>query len=163
SDVCSSDLALETVEKQQETVSADLYRPTYHIAPPTGLLNDPNGWIQWKGTYHLFYQWMPFKTGHGAKFWNHVTSKNLIDWKQEEMALTPSDWFDKDGCYSGSSIEHEGKLKLFYTGNVKDNDERATYQCLAVSEDGIHFEKKGVLIELPEGFTTHFRDPKVWE
>jgi beta-fructofuranosidase len=34
---------------------------------------------------------------------------------------------------------------------------------LAVSEDGMTFEKKGVLIETPKGYTAHFRDPKVWK
>ncbi|MDX8044468.1 sucrose-6-phosphate hydrolase [Gracilibacillus sp. S3-1-1] len=155
--------ARDAVEKKKAIVSSDPYRPIYHIAAPTGLINDPNGWVQWNGVYHLFYQWMPFKTDHGAKFWGHVSSQNLVDWQEEEIALTPSDWFDKDGCYSGSAIEHNGQLKLFYTGNVKNDGVRETYQCLAVSNDGIHFEKKGVQIELPEGFTAHFRDPKVWE
>ncbi|SFL56112.1 beta-fructofuranosidase [Gracilibacillus orientalis] len=155
--------AQQEVEKHQETVTCDPYLPSYHIAPPVGLINDPNGWIQWNGTYHLFYQWMPFKTEHGAKFWGHLSSANLVDWKQEPIALTPSAWFDKDGCYSGSAISHDGQLKLFYTGNVKNNDIRETYQCLATSTDGIHFDKKGVQIELPDGFTAHFRDPKVWE
>ncbi|WP_163536094.1 sucrose-6-phosphate hydrolase [Gracilibacillus sp. YIM 98692] len=155
--------AQEAIQKHQALAESDPYRPAYHIAPPVGLINDPNGWIQWNGTYHLFYQWMPFKTGHGAKFWGHVTSQNLVDWKDEPIALTPSNWFDKDGCYSGSAIDHEGKLHLFYTGNVKENGEREAYQCLAVSEDGIHFTKEGVQIEVPEGYTAHFRDPKVWK
>src|SRR5690606_19108629 len=65
---------------------------------------------------------------------------------------------------SGSAIEYDNKLYLFYTGNVKtDNGGRETYQCLAVSEDGIHFDKKGPVIQLPEGYTSHFRDPKVWQ
>ena len=151
------------VQKHQETVESDYYRLGYHLMPPVGLLNDPNGFIQYKGTYHLFYQWNPFKTGHGAKFWGHYISKDLIHWTHEEIALAPSDWFDKNGCYSGSAVSADGKMKLFYTGNVKDEQgNRETYQCLAESEDGVHFTKKGVVVELPDGYTAHFRDPKVW-
>lgn len=156
--------AYEEVEKHQELVEQDPYRLHYHIMPPLGLLNDPNGWIQWKGTYHLFYQWMPFQTGHGAKFWGHYTSEDLVNWRHEEIALTPAEWFEKNGCYSGSAIEHNGELYAFYTGNVKDEEgNRETYQCLATSTDGIHFDKKGPVVHLPEGYTPHFRDPKVWE
>ncbi|MGD7043277.1 sucrose-6-phosphate hydrolase [Jeotgalibacillus proteolyticus] len=156
--------AYEEVEKHTERVQKDPYFPGFHLAPPTGLLNDPNGWIQWKGVYHLFFQWMPFKTGHGAKFWGHFSSENLTDWTLEPIALTPGDWYDKNGCYSGSAIIHEDKLKLFYTGNVKDeNGNRESYQCLAESKDGFSFSKKGVQVELPDEYTPHFRDPKVWK
>lgn len=142
----------------------DPYRMHYHLMPPVGLLNDPNGFIHYKGMYHLFYQWNPFATEHGAKFWGHYTSPDLVDWTAEPIALAPSEPYEKDGCYSGSAIEHDGKMYLFYTGNVKnDRDEREAYQCLAISEDGYHFEKKGPIIHLPEGFTAHFRDPKVWK
>ncbi len=151
------------VEKHQQKVQSDDYRLGFHLMPPVGLLNDPNGFIQFQGVYHLFYQWNPFKTGHGAKFWGHYTSKDLVNWTHEKIALAPSDWFDKNGCYSGSAVSDAGKIKLFYTGNVKDeNGNRETYQCLAESENGIDFVKKGVVIELPEGYTAHFRDPKVW-
>ncbi|MFG6114725.1 sucrose-6-phosphate hydrolase [Halobacillus sp. MO56] len=156
--------AYEAVEKYRETVQKDPYRQGYHMMPPVGLLNDPNGWIQWRGTYHMFFQWMPFHTGHGAKFWGHYSSENLVDWELEPIALTPSDWFDKNGCYSGSAIEHDDKLKVFYTGNVRnEHGEREPYQCLAESENGIDFIKQGVKLELPEGYTAHFRDPKVWK
>lgn len=129
--------------------------------PPVGLLNDPNGLIQWKGIYHVFYQWQPFKTGHGAKFWGHYTSTDLVNWQHEEAALAPSDWFDQNGCYSGSAFIDNGQMHVMYTGNVRDEQgNRETYQCLAVSEDGIHFQKKGVVATLPEGFTAHFRDPR---
>ncbi|MGD6776143.1 sucrose-6-phosphate hydrolase [Sutcliffiella horikoshii] len=157
-------LAEEEVEKNKEVVEGDPYRLRYHLMPPVGLLNDPNGFIQWNGTYHLFYQWMPFKTGHGAKFWGHYSSEDLMNWKHEPIALAPSEWFEKNGCYSGSAVEHDGKMVLFYTGNVKDADgNRETYQCMAVSEDGVTFDKKGPVVELPEGYTAHFRDPKVWK
>ncbi|MCA1029571.1 sucrose-6-phosphate hydrolase [Bacillus timonensis] len=156
--------ANEEVQKQHNTVMSDDYRLHYHLMPPVGLINDPNGFIQWKGTYHLFYQWMPFKTGHGAKFWGHYTSPDLVNWTHEQIALTPSDWYDKNGCYSGSAISTKDELMLFYTGNVKDAEgNRETYQCLATSKDGLNFEKKGPVLELPEGYTAHFRDPKVWK
>ena len=156
--------ANEEVEKQKQTVELDYYRLRYHLMPPVGLLNDPNGFIQWNGTYHLFYQWMPFKTGHGAKFWGHNSSKDLVTWVTEPIALAPSDWFDKNGCYSGSAIVDDNKLKLFYTGNVKDeHGNRETYQCAAQSVDGSEFEKLGVVATLPKGYTAHFRDPKVWK
>ncbi|MFC0561159.1 glycoside hydrolase family 32 protein [Halalkalibacter alkalisediminis] len=156
--------AYDEVKKHRREVEVDPYRLAYHVMPPVGLLNDPNGFIQFNGAYHLFYQWNPFKTDHGAKFWGHYSSRDLVHWEHHEIALAPSDWFDKNGCYSGSAIEHENKLYLFYTGNVKDEaNNRETYQVMAVSDDGQQFEKKGVVINLPEGYTPHFRDPKVWK
>ncbi|KMJ59259.1 sucrose-6-phosphate hydrolase [Bacillus sp. LL01] len=157
-------LAEEEVERSREMVERDPYRLRYHLMPPVGLLNDPNGFIQWNGKYHLFYQWMPFKTGHGAKFWGHYSSDDLVTWKHEPIALAPSEWYEKNGCYSGSAVEHDGKMVLFYTGNVKDEEgNRETYQCMAVSDDGVTFDKNGPVVELPEGYTPHFRDPKVWK
>ena len=55
-----------------------MWRSRFHIAPPYGLLNDPNGLIYWKGEYHLFYQWNPNACEHGAKHWAHLRSKDLI-------------------------------------------------------------------------------------
>ncbi|MEH6988236.1 glycoside hydrolase family 32 protein [Cytobacillus firmus] len=151
-------------ERNRHLVSQDPYRLKYHLMPPVGLLNDPNGLIQFKGVYHVFYQWNPFDTAHGAKYWGHYSSRDLIHWKEEPIALAPDQWYDRNGCYSGSAIDHDGKMYLFYTGNVKREDgKRETYQCLAISEDGIHFAKKGPVLELPKGYTAHFRDPKVWE
>ncbi|QKS73350.1 sucrose-6-phosphate hydrolase [Paenalkalicoccus suaedae] len=159
------ELAYAEVKKHKETVDADPYRQAFHIMPPVGLVNDPNGFVQWNGTYHMFYQWNPFAPNHSHKFWGHVTSDDLVNWKEQPIAIAPSDWFDKNGCYSGSGIDVDGKLTLMYTGNVKDEDgNRESYQCLAVSEDGVHFEKLGPVVDqLPEGYTAHFRDPKVWK
>lgn len=33
------------------------YGLVYHIVPPYGLMNDPNGLIYFKGQYHVFFQW----------------------------------------------------------------------------------------------------------
>ena len=154
----------EEVRKYKDLVEQDPYRLRYHLMPPVGLLNDPNGLIQFKGLYHVFYQWNPFELAHGAKYWGHYTSKDMIHWEAQPVALAPSEWYEKNGCYSGSAVESAGKLYLFYTGNVKRADGgRETYQCLAVSSDGMKFEKYGPVIKLPEGYTAHFRDPKVWK
>ena len=141
------------------------YELGYHIRPPKGLLNDPNGLVYYKGVYHVFYQWNQTDTTHQSKSWGHITTKDFIHWKTYKPALEPSDWYDKDGCYSGSAVVFEEKIYLFYTGNVRgENGERKSYQCLAVSEDGIHFEKKGAILEHPiKGYTAHVRDPKVWQ
>lgn len=158
------DRALKATQENEINRQKDPFRLNYHLMPPVGLLNDPNGFVYFQGRYHLFYQWNPFETKHGSKFWGHYSSSDLAVWQAEPMALVPSDPFDKNGCYSGSAIEHNGELYLFYTGNVKnERGERETYQCLAVSEDGLHFDKKGPVVYLPEGFTAHFRDPKVWK
>jgi beta-fructofuranosidase len=156
--------AYEEVKKYKDIVQVDPYRLSYHLMPPVGLLNDPNGLIQYKGVYHVFYQWNPFETAHGAKFWGHYSSMDMVHWKEEPIALAPNEWYEISGCYSGSALESDGKLYLFYTGNVKLEDGiRETYQCLAVSSDGIQFEKMGPILRLPEGYTAHFRDPKVWK
>ncbi|MEW9108529.1 MAG: sucrose-6-phosphate hydrolase [Cytobacillus gottheilii] len=156
--------AYKEVRKYRNKVENDPYRLNYHLMPPVGLLNDPNGLIQFKGVYHVFYQWNPFETAHGAKFWGHYTSEDMVHWREETIALAPDEWYDKNGCYSGSAVEEDGKLYLFYTGNVKrDDGTRETYQCIAVSENGIQFEKLGPVLKLPEQYTPHFRDPKVWK
>lgn len=158
--------ALPTLEEVKE-VEADYYRLQFHVMPPTGLLNDPNGLININGSYHLFYQWHPADTKHGLKYWGHVQSEDLVNWKQLPTALTPSEWYEKNGCYSGCAVDHEGVLTLIYTGNVKDfRGNRETYQCIAVSEDGVHFKKyedNPVMYNQPKGYTRHFRDPKVWK
>lgn len=139
-------------------------RPRYHISPEHGFLNDPNGLTQFRGKYHVFYQWLPDVVPQGNKQWRHCISDDLVHWTDEGSTLQPKKWYEKNGCYSGSGIATEDAYFLFYTGNVRDAEGgRETYQCVAVSDDGKSFRKKGPLIYLPDGYTAHFRDPKVWK
>ena len=136
----------------------------YHVLPPYGLLNDPNGLVYFKGLTHVFFQWNLKDLNHNYKAWGHAVTKDLVHYEYLEPALVPDQYYDKNGCYSGSAIVHKEELYLFYTGNVKDEDgNRTSYQCLALSKDGINFEKKGPLIKEIPGYTSHVRDPKVFK
>lgn len=133
----------------------------WHIEPPVGLLNDPNGLIWYRGNYYIFFQWNRFAKDHSNKAWGWCISPDLVHWQFRDSALVPDRPYDAQGVYSGSAAEIDGELCLYYTGNVKQNGRRITRQCLAVSEDGFHFQKQGPVLETPEGYTSHFRDPKV--
>lgn len=142
------------------------YYPGYHLAARYGWINDPNGFCYALGRYHIFYQYYPYDSKWGPMHWGHATSTDLIHWKHEEVALAPSEDFDINGCFSGSAIEYDGRLYLMYTGHkvlVEAGDDSIVreVQALAVSSDGVHFEKLGVVIEPEEGIQ-NFRDPKVW-
>ena len=155
----------KSVLEKKGIVEKDFWRQKYHIQGIVGLINDPNGFSQFKGKYHMFYQWNPLGTIHKNKTWAHSVSKDLLHWERLETALRPDTWYSKDGVYSGSAIADDGKLYLFYTGNVKDADgNRESYQCLAVSSDGENFERwEPSIINQPDGYTRHIRDPKIWK
>ena len=75
----------------------------------------------------------------------------------------PHEEYDRNGCYSGSAVDNNGTLTLCYTGNVKFADGgRTAWQCLATENADGTFRKIGPVQPLPEGYTGHVRDPKVW-
>lgn len=155
---------LQAVMKGQPQVLADDDYPRWHLAPVTGLMNDPNGFIWFAGRYHLFYQWNPLGCDHRYKCWGHWSSADLVQWQHEPMALMPDEEYDRNGCYSGSAVDDQGVLTLCYTGNVKfDDGSRTAWQCLAVQNETGGFDKLGPVLALPEGYTGHVRDPKVWQ
>ena len=39
-----------------ESVRRSPYALSYHLAAPSGWINDPNGLVQFGGRYHVFYQ-----------------------------------------------------------------------------------------------------------
>ena len=133
----------------------------YHLEPDRGLLNDPNGLAWFNGKYHVFFQWNRFEKNHSYKEWGLFTSKNLINWEFEESALLPDLEYDKDGVYSGIGYVIDKCLYLFYTGNCKNDGKRKSSQCLVVTKDGRKYLKKGIILETPDEYTEHFRDPKV--
>ena len=140
--------------------------PVFHITGGEGWINDPNGLVEFHGEYHVFFQYYPHDCKWGPMHWGHVKSRDLTHWERLPIALYPDE--NEDGCFSGSAVVWEGKLWLLYTG-FKQNEGGETVrqlQCLASSDDGIHFVKHGVVIgekELPADYCPwDFRDPKVF-
>ena len=151
-----------------------LFREHFHLMPPVGWLDDPNGLCQFEGVYHAFFQYSPFDAEGGVKMWGHYISDNMLDWKYQGVALYPDQPFDCHGVYSGSALVEDGKMYLYYTGNVKLEDGEYDYirtgregnTVLVSSEDGIHFGHKKQLMrntDYPDDLTCHVRDPKVWK
>jgi beta-fructofuranosidase len=142
--------------------------PAFHITGERGWINDPNGLIYFNGQYHAFFQHYPDDIRWGPMHWGHVVSDDLTNWEYLPIALAPGDDCDKNGCFSGSAIAHDGRLWLMYTGFIENQGGESIrqVQCLAESSDGISFKKHGIVIGeelLPEGYAPcDFRDPKVW-
>ncbi|MGO0055965.1 glycoside hydrolase family 32 protein [Streptococcus suis] len=146
------------------------FKPRKHFSAPIGWINDPNGFVYFKGEYHLFYQFNPYESVWGPMHWGHAKSKDLVHWEHLPVALAPDKEYDKDGCFSGSAIVKDDTLWLMYTGHIVNEDGSVRQvQNMAYSTDGIHFEKiaqNPVATEelLPEEVIANdFRDPKIFE
>ncbi|MDD3795532.1 MAG: glycoside hydrolase family 32 protein [Lachnospiraceae bacterium] len=148
---------------------SDFWRCGFHLTPPAGWLNDPNGLCRFQGYYHVFFQYAPAYPQNSQKAWGHYRSPDLINWEYLGIPLYPDTDLDKDGAYSGSALVENDRMYLFYTGNVKEPGEhdfthsgRLSNTILVESRDGIHFsEKRCVLDSYPSDYTCHIRDPKV--
>ena len=151
-----------------------------HFKAPNCWINDPNGFIWYKGWYHLFYQCFPYSAHWGRMHWGHAVSKDLVNWDEKGIALFPSKTDDRSGCFSGSAIEYKDKMYIYYTGvnyteedpeniNCCINDTFTAAQLMITSEDGMKFDnitdKKTVIPPIEDkkiGDKNHTRDPKVW-
>lgn len=151
-----------------------------HLKAPNNWINDPNGLIYYKGQYHLFYQYFPYAPQWGTMHWGHAVSDDLVNWEHCGIALYPTKWADRNGCFSGSAVELDGKMYVFYTGvryldmdpeNIHKpfNEQFEPTQMMITSEDGFHFDnwngKHAIIPPIANvaiGNRIHTRDPKVW-
>lgn len=53
--------ANEALQELSKAIPQDGFRLHYHLMPPAGWMNDPNGLIHYQGEYHVFYQHYPYK------------------------------------------------------------------------------------------------------
>jgi len=151
-------------------LGSDPHRPQYHFLPPSNWMNDPNGLIQWKGQYHLFYQYNPFEPVWGSIHWGHAISDDLVYWRDLPIALAPTPGApDEYGVFSGCAVDADGVPTIVYTGVRKPPGlGRIERPCLATSTDDdlVDWRKypgNPVIEAPPPGFDLlGFRDHGIW-
>lgn len=148
-------------------------RPEFHFSVPIGWMNDPNGFSEFMGEHHLFFQYYPYDVNWGSMHWGHARSKDFIKWEYLPTALAPDESYDSLGTFSGSAVEEQGRQVLIYTGVAEEElqDGRKQIcqnQCIAIG-NGLDYKKLecNPVIKaemLPEGSSFEdFRDPKLWK
>ncbi|OQP62843.1 glycosyl hydrolase family 32 [Niastella vici] len=157
-----------------QTVYHEMYRPQVHFSPREKWTNDPNGMVYYNGVYHLFFQYYPDSTVWGPMHWGHATSKDLVHWQQQPVALFP----DSLGyIFSGSAVVDKNNTSGFGKNGQPPlvaifthhdpNGEKAgrnnfQNQSLAYSVDnGKTWTKYAGNPVLKNPGITDFRDPKV--
>lgn len=150
-----------------------------HLKAPGNWINDPNGFLYFHGAYHLFYQHFPYAPRWGTMHWGHAVSHDLVHWTHLGIALFPSKAYDRNGVFSGSALELDGKLHLYYSAvrylaeepediHVAPAGQFVTSQVMITSEDGKTFDnwsKQQIIPVLSDpalGDPANTRDPKVW-
>jgi len=144
----------------------ETYRPQFHFTSKQDWLNDPNGLVYYKGTYHLFFQHDPsMNMATGNMSWGHAISSDLVHWTQLDDALNPDkfgpvwsgtaavDWNNTAGLQNGT----ENTLVAIYAAAGTPFT-----QCLAYSTDkGMTWNKYAQNPVLPNQAPGN-RDPKVF-
>ena len=171
--LCASCTASRKLSSSAEGIN-DQHRPQIHFTPRTNWMNDPNGMVYHNGTYHLFYQYYPDSTVWGPMHWGHATSKDLVHWQHQPIALYP----DSLGyIFSGSAVVdanntsglgRNGQVPLvaIFTSHdpKRENEQRndVENQSLAYSlDEGKTWTKYAGNPVLKNPGIRDFRDPKV--
>ncbi|MBL4676308.1 MAG: glycoside hydrolase family 32 protein [Mucilaginibacter sp.] len=162
-------------QAQRSTPYHEPHRPQAHFSPKKWWTNDPNGMVYYKGTYHLFFQHYPKATVWGPMHWGHATSKDLIHWKEQPIALYP----DKLGyIFSGSAVVDKDNTSGFGTNGKTPMVAIFTHHDpKGEKAGGSKFQNQSLAYSLDEGQTwtkysgnpvlknpgiKDFRDPKVF-
>jgi len=166
---------VSTGQTAQPGQKSEVHRPQYHFSPKAHWMNDPNGMVYHKGTYHLFFQHYPNGTTWGPMHWGHATSKDMVHWQEQPIALYPdslgyifsgsavvdvnnTSGFGKDGQVPLVAIftHHNASLE-----KTKKSD-KYQYQSIAYSlDEGRTWTKYAGNPVLPNPGIVDFRDPKV--
>lgn len=148
------------VAKAKNSVNVK-YRLKYHVMPPAGWMNDPNGLIYFNGKYHLYYQYNPYSAQPGKMCWGHAVSKDLVSYLSCGVALMPEG--DGESAFSGGAIEINGDIAAYYTLHTEKGEIKKEEVYLGISPDGTEFKNLVKVFDnekLPENISRNdFRDP----
>lgn len=137
------------------------YLPHYHVSAPMGWLNHPAGFTFFERQYHIFYQYHPYNGAWDQVQWGHAVSDNLIDWRHFPPAIIPRESYETQGCLAGTALVQNKYMTLFYTGNSSNGNYTERSQDVAISSDGIVFQKY-LFNPVIKAKATQFHNPKVW-
>ncbi len=118
---------VDQVRALREKLLKDPHRPGYHFVSPEGRCApfDPNGAIFWNGRYHMMYI-VQTEKGH---CWGHVSSTDLVYWRQHRLSLEPGEG-DKGIFSGGIFVDKKGVATITYWGLGKPRG-----ICIATSTD----------------------------
>ena len=101
---------LQAVMKGQPNALADAHYPRWHLAPVTGLMNDPNGFSGLEAAIICFIS----GTHSLAIISTNVGGTGVLPiyctGSMKPIALMPDKEYDRNGCYSGSAVNNQGVL-----------------------------------------------------
>ena len=135
-----------------DTTNRERFRPVYHHTPVYGWMNDPNGMFYKDGVWHLYYQWNPYGSQWENMHWGHSTSRDLIHWQAEPMALEP-DWLGS--IFSGSCVTRGDEVVAMYTTAGHHQT-----QSISFSNDGGYTFQKFSGNPVLTADAPDFRDPR---
>ncbi|MGP9694223.1 glycoside hydrolase family 32 protein [Brachybacterium sp. AOP25-B2-12] len=144
----------------------DPYFPALHRTHPRGWINDPNGVCRVDGRWHVFFQYNPHSARHDRIHWGHVSSDDLVTWREEPLGPVPRPGeADADGCWSGVATVEDGVPYAVYSG-VSGADHHVSRVVVQRGRaDLTSFEAlPGVAADLPdEPGLVGVRDPFLFE
>lgn len=107
----------------ESTTAEERWRPSFHFSPRRNWINDPIRPVKVGDVWHLWFQYNPFGAYWGNMTWGHATSPDLLRWTEQEVAIRPSEAYDRLGIFTGSvvAVDKDGDrpgndhLIAFYT------------------------------------------------
>lgn len=146
-----------------ERYADDILRPAFHGMPSGAWTNETHGATYYNGKFHLFFQKNPNGPYMARLNWGHIVSDNLYQWEEVPTAISPEEWYDQKGCWSGCLFTDEeltgGKPNIFYTG--VDYARAMISQAQPQDENLLTWkkpEKNPVVDGKPDGLSDDFRD-----
>lgn len=96
----------------------DHLRPRYHFMPSTLWANEAYGFTYYNDTYHLYFQKNPNAAILNFMHWGHLSSPDLVSWREEPMPLRPQPGWSSVGVWSGTTFfdQSTGQPVIAYTG-----------------------------------------------
>ena len=137
--------------------------PVLHGRPERGWVNDPNGLAHVDGTYHVFFQYNPDAPVHENVHWGHVSSTDLVHWRQEPIALAPRPGqVDEIGCWTGCLVPGE-QLTVLYTAAGPAGVDQAAVVCAVSDRSALEWKAESEAVPGSAGpEDLEVRDPYVF-